>query len=124
MTFDTNGPNGWPPNMEPAAETDFWEHILHYGYGEIEIRFPLVGRALRESDPTWPDRPGAVWVHTYEDGTGFVVALIQRDYGKPSPDFFTFAACRHDYAITKERLCLTERTCQDCGYVSVVDSSG
>ena len=123
MTFDTNEPNGWPPNMEPATEMAFWQNVINYGYGEIERRFPLQGRALRKSDPTYPNRPSAVLVHSYEDGTGFVIALIPGAYGKPSPRFFTFALCDHEYVMTKERICYSEHRCRKCGYINAVDSS-
>ena len=120
--FNLGGFNEWPPNMEPSTASAFWQSVDMWGYGVIEHREPVAFRALEESDPTYPDRPASVYVHAYCDGTGFVVAMIQKESGLEQR-FFTFAACDHDYIMTRERVCYSEHRCQKCGYVKTVDSS-
>lgn len=58
----------------------------------------------------------------FYDGTGLA---IEHDYWSGKVRYFAFAVCEHKNR--KERTvanCLHEYTCQDCGFVETIDSSG
>lgn len=120
--FNLGGYNDWPPNMKPSTASEFWCQVNSWGYGQIERRQPIVGRAVNKSDPTYPNDPSSVHVHTYEDSSGFVVALVTTENGIKRR-FFTFAACNHKYEMTHQRVCYSEQTCKICGHKYAIDSS-
>ena len=113
--------NTAPEPMTTITAEEYSRRLLHWQILAVESRQPKV---LGYS---------ALRIHWLNTGNG--VGLSQSWHRIPGPESgkwtvqYWLIGCPHDNMVTTktaERLgkCLHEQVCQDCGYTTIIDSSG
>jgi len=105
------GYNTAPEPMTRITAEEYSSRLLHWQVTAIEHRQPRVlgYESLR--------------IHWLNTGNG--IGISRAWYGAVSVPKYWLIGCSHsNVTITKTGNCLSERVCQDCGYSTVIDSSG
>lgn len=137
------GFNDLPPNIEPAAEADYWALIASSQGFLVQSRQPYVDSAAWIQGICAPPSNDSASLTKFisnarlfiaDDLTGILVIL---EYQRPiyekgvmirdgtyKPRFYKFAACKHEH-VNKTQLGPSYAlfACEDCGFWTRVDSS-
>jgi len=109
--------NTAPEPMVTITAEDYSSRLLHWQVIAIESRQPKVlgYESLR--------------IHWMNTGNGVGMSRAWQPGpslgGGETVPVYWLIGCAHDnVTITSTGICLSERVCQDCGYSTVIDSSG
>jgi len=107
------GYNTAPEPMTRITAEKYSHMLLHWQVTAIESRQPKVLGY------------NTLCIHWLNTGNGVAMSRYwQPILGEWAPEYWLIG-CAHDNMVsTKVGNCLSERVCQDCGYSTVIDSSG
>jgi len=104
--------NTAPEPMATITAEEYSSRLLRWQVIAIESRYPNV---LGYS---------ALRIHWLNTGNGVGMSRVWQ-YAPGWEPVYWLIGCAHDDTVsTKTGNCLSERVCQDCGYSTVIDSSG